>query len=701
MNTATPSFKRKAPFELYIVSLVLILLISYFGSVVFLYDFDILNIKQTLEKGLSEHALMFWTIYNKQTPTCLSIGFVVWLLLIEYISYNFRNYQFDREHGEEDWADLDDYLKRRVNPDDRYNRYLSRNVKIDTQGEGRPSNNNMLIVATTGGYKTTSVLQENLLHAQNNFVFLDVKGELCFKNGLYLKSKGYDVKVLNLKDFSKSLRYNPFAYVHTEADIIKLITSIYDSLTPTKELSEDPLWIDGPKLFLQSLFYYEWWDSQYGKESPRTPTLNNVMKLLNEEMKVIDPGRPLMKGEKPLTQLKARMDKLTNDPRNLEGDNHPAVRDYRKFKEGATETVKSIVIIINAKLKLFETKDVARIFSGVDEMCLEDFVYGVGGWAIKNPDGTYKKHLTNKKTALFIVVDAENTDYHFIASILYDQLLNTAKTICDTVLASEGQTLPIPLEYWMDEFYKGAKMHDTLGTMGICRSYNISVIPILQSRAQLETLFPGSEFKILMDVCSVLWFGGAGRAADDTHKWISELLGQMTADKRSDSRNNNQISLSNDKVGVSLLTEQQVARIARKNAIMFIEEERPIFDPKRIPWEDKHFAKKGEEVPYEEAMKLNKKSKHGGFVTDVTVVTDEAGRQYTITGSKKGLLEEIPDGVEIPEERLISEDELVNMDLSNRKDDIKNIYQIMQEEYNVILAERMKRAGEFQYSSEA
>ena len=116
---------------------------------------------------------------------------------------------------------------------------------------------------------------------------------------------------------------------------------------------------------------------------------------------------------------------------------------------------------------------------------------------------------------------------------------------------------------------------------------------------------------------------------------------------------------------------------------------------------DHHYVKKGEETPYDEAIKLNKNSKHGGFITDVKVVTDEAGRQYTITGAKKGLLEEVPEGVEIPEEKLISEDELVNMDLSNRKDDIKNIYQIMQEEYNVILAERMKRAGEFQYSSEA
>lgn len=683
-ETFQPLTKHTISPWIYVILGGAIFLACYVFSVIFLYpQANIMNFSEYLQLGLKEHSWKLWTYYNEKTLPCLGVGLIAWIFLVYYISYNFRNYQTGKEYGVADWADPYEVTKRRANPDDRWNRYLTRNLSIDTQGDGKPSNNNMIILGASGSMKTTSVVTPNILHGSSNLIIMDVKGELKFKYGLWLKAHGYDVRILDLENPDQSDRYNPFSYVENEDDLLYLITALYDSLTPEQATEQDPFWPEGTKFWLMSVFFYEWWDARFGGSEPRDPSINNVMELINEESQPVDIGRPLKPGERPISKLQARMNELAKNPKNKEGENNPAVRYYRKVKEGAEETVRSIKIIANSKLKYLETPSLKRIFSGKDEMNLRDFATGVGGSITKRPDGTYDKHLTDKKVALFICVPKNNDNYHFVASMLYTQAIMINCRIADNAFRETGGALPIPLELWMDEFYKGARPYDVTGLFGITRSNNISLIPVLQSKAQLEDLFGDSKAKTIFDNISTLIFLGAGRAADDTQKWISELIGQMTADKASDSKNGMNISSSHDRVGVSLLTQQQVGKMPLSDAIVFLEEEDPIYDRKRMPWEDPKFSDKkiermkekaqekgkpfvSPESHYYEALRLNSENKkYHGYVHFVQICTDPDGVQHTITGKENTEPLEILDMV--PKEThpySISVDDFLRMDFS-------------------------------------
>ena len=345
---------RKISYKVYLVLLAAVMLFSLFFAGIFSYeDTNILNIPDKLSE-LAGHFWQYNRYFNKYTLQCLGWGFLAWIFLCYVIMDKMRNWQSHIAYGSEDWGDAEDVTKRRANKDESYNRIISKNLRIDTQGKGKASNNNMVVVASSGKFKTTSVVVPNLLSGGANKIVLDVKGELMRDYGLYLKEKGYTIRCLNLKYPEQSDRYNPFAYIQTEEDIIKLIANIQKSLTPPDAMKGDPFWDDGVALYLQSVFFYEWW---YAKKEGRTGTFNNVLKLVNDEAKK-DTSKPVEKGKQPPTLLQIKMDKLAEE----DSEDNPAVRDYRKLKDGAAETVRSIIIITNAKLKLCETKALKRIF---------------------------------------------------------------------------------------------------------------------------------------------------------------------------------------------------------------------------------------------------------------------------------------------------------------------------------------------------
>lgn len=176
----------------------------------------------------------------------------------------------------------------------------------------------MVVVASSGKFKTTSVVVPNLLAGGANKIVLDVKGELMRNYGLYLKEKGYTIRCLNLKYPEQSDRYNPFAYIQTEEDIIKLIANIQKSLTPPDAMKGEAFWDEGVALYLQSVFFYEWW---YAKKEGRTGTFNNVLKLVNDEAKK-DTSKPVEKGKQPPTLLQIKMDQLAEE----DSPDNPAVK---------------------------------------------------------------------------------------------------------------------------------------------------------------------------------------------------------------------------------------------------------------------------------------------------------------------------------------------------------------------------------------
>lgn len=294
---------RKISYKVYLILLAVVMLFSLFFAGIFSYeDTNIFNIPDKLTE-LAGHFWQFNRYFNAYTIQCLGWGFLVWIFLCYVIMDKMRNWQSHIAYGSEDWGDAEDVTKRRANKDESCNRIISKNLRIDTQGAGKASNNNMVVVASSGKFKTTSVVVPNLLAGGANKIVLDVKGELMRNYGLYLKEKGYTIRCLNLKYPEQSDRYNPFAYIQTEEDIIKLIANIQKSLTPPDAMKGEAFWDEGVALYLQSVFFYEWW---YAKKEGRTGTFNNVLKLVNDEAKK-DTSKPVEKGKQPPTLLQLKM----------------------------------------------------------------------------------------------------------------------------------------------------------------------------------------------------------------------------------------------------------------------------------------------------------------------------------------------------------------------------------------------------------
>lgn len=609
---------RKISYKVYLILLAVVMLFSLFFAGIFSYeDTNIFNIPDKLTE-LAGHFWQFNRYFNAYTIQCLGWGFLVWIFLCYVIMDKMRNWQSHIAYGSEDWGDAEDVTKRRANKDESCNRIISKNLRIDTQGADKASNNNMVVVASSGKFKTTSVVVPNILAGGANKIVLDVKGELMRNYGLYLKEKGYTIRCLNLKYPNLSDRYNPFAYIETEEDIIKLIANIQKSLAPPDAMKGEPFWDEGVALYLQSVFFYEWW---YAKKEGRTGTFNNVLKLVNDEAKK-DTSKPVEKGKQPPTLLQIKMDQLAEE----DSPDNPAVRDYRKLKDGAAETVRSIIIITNAKLKLCETKALKRIFED-DDMHLTEYATGVGG--------TLDKPNKNKLIT-FLCVDDSDQSYNFVCSMLYSQALTILMRMADNDL---GGSLPIALELWLDEFYAGARPADCAQLMGVIRSRNISMIPILQSVSQLKDLYQGEKAEIIHDNCPIFWFGGCGQGAIETQKAISELLGKATVDIASDGSNGNNKSTNYQKTGRELMTPAEIKNMDKHYCIVFLEDERPIYDRKSLPWEDNPL--------YKQAMQLNEESGVGGYIVEPKSMVDPHTGEYVTIQNYINIEEtdELPEGV--------------------------------------------------------
>ena len=481
--------------------------------------------------------------------------FVAWIMFIAYYLDQNRNYHFGVENGSEQWADVKKLSKTlRDSKNEQNNTYLSEHIAVSNHAL---SNMNMLVIGGSGSYKTTSVLTPNILLAGMTNVILDIKGDLLRKHGNYLKAHGITVKSFNLINPEESDRYNPMYYLEKETDVIRLITNMQASVKPPDAMKGDPFWDDGVALYLQAMFFHEWLTA---KEEKRKPTLNNILKLVNMESKKVGSE------EDEKTELQIEMDRLAG----IHGDDYPPVRDYRKLKEGASETVRSIIIMVNAMLRLCETAALKRLFED-DDIDIPSLGLGADG----NP---------NKKTALFLVMPDNDQSFNFLISMFYTQLFDVLIRIADHKC---NGSLPIHVRLWADEFYAGPKPTNTEVLMGTIRSRNMSIVPILQSVAQIKAIFPQEKWEVFLDNCAVMMYLGSGPAAYSTHEYISKLLGEMTIDTRNDGVTtgmHGNSSLNNQRTGRGLMSPGEVKRMKRKYCIIFIEEQYPIMDRKNLPF---------------------------------------------------------------------------------------------------------------------
>ena len=568
--------KRKPPYFLLLTSLIIMIILGYYvGGVALIEEFNVLHLTDYLLEIFSNP---FRNYFHEDTVIFIIGAIVLWIVIVS--QFQFRNFHFDKEHGEEQWADVKQLSKTLKNhKNDEVNRILTKNIHLN-KGEFRDgridgsafSNNNMLVIGSSGTYKTQSTLIPNLLRPYNTKIILDVKGDLSHTYGTYLKEKGVAVHVINLKEPHLSDRYNPFTYIYREHDLIQLISNLQASVKPPDAMKGDPFWDDGAYFFLQSLFYFEWLTA---KDDHRIGSMNNIMHLVNAESKLVQDGidaegKPVVK-----TLLQKKMEDLAIAKKN---DDYPPVRFYRKLKEGAPETVASIILIVNSMLKLCETADIKRIFDGND-FNFRELGLGVGG--------TVKYPRPDKKTVLFLVLPEDDKSYTFLINMIYNQLFGVLLRLADTELHGP---LPIEVEFWMDEFYAGAKPTDPDVLLGLVRSRNIIMIPYLQSISQLKTLYSGDKWQVLLDNISTVMYLGSGPAANETHKWVSELLGGTTIDTRSEGESmgkNGSSSKNFQKGRAELMTAAAVKRMPREDCILYLEGGFPVYEEKALPWTTK------------------------------------------------------------------------------------------------------------------
>lgn len=546
--------KRKQPIAFFALLAVVLLIVAYFLSG--LYKIPGITLAN-LEEGIFyilQHPLANW--WNDKTPAFLLLALLAWMLIVGYMITYYRDFHMDIEHGSADWMEPEAACRELEDEEMSQNRILTQNVRISLQ-KGL-SNNNLLIIGASGSFKTTSVVEQNLLQFAASFLMLDVKGTTQQNLGKAFVKEGYKINSLNFKEPWLSDRYNPFVYIEREDDLLRVVKSLQDSVRPPKAMSAaDPFWEDGVRLYLQSLFYYVWLDA---KERESIGNMNELLYLVNAENQMLSDGET--------TKLQVLMDAKAEKY----GDDYPPVRDYRKLKTGAAETVGSIILMINAMLGICETAEMKRIFSGND-INIREIGTGVGG------DPT-------KKTAVFLVSPDYNSPYNWVFAMFYTQVCDILMRVADYELK---KPLPIRVEMWLDEFYAGAKPANPEVLAGVIRSRNMCMIPIVQSIAQLKATMQEDRWEILMDNMAAVLYLGSGPGAKSTHEYISFLLGNATIDSRSDNvnrgGNGGSSGLNFSHAKRELMTPEEVKRIPSTQAVLFLESRPPIYDTKAIPFD--------------------------------------------------------------------------------------------------------------------
>lgn len=603
--------KRRVPYGTFFVLLIIICAVCYVISGVFnIPDLNIMN----LEEGLMYiimHPLQAW---NHKTLAVMALGVILWFWFVGYYLTYFRNYH-DSPYGSEEWRDVHEANKHyRDKKGD--NRTLTQNLEVSLNLRGTLSNNNMGIFASSGGYKTTALVERNILKFLASYVILDVKGELKRKWGKAFERAGYKVNVIDFKEPSKSDRFNPFVHVEKEEDIIRIGEAIHEAIRPKKEASmQDPFWDDAVKLLAQAFYSCAWLQ---GREKGKKGTMNDVMRYAAMERKVVGVD-PIT--NKPVTEFGQYINELAAKY----GHDYPPVRYYEELADGAPDTVASVRLMLCGMFQICETAEVKRIFEDND-INIREFGTGVDG----DP---------NKKSVLFLCIPDDNKAYNWIVTLIYAQMISIFTRLADDEV---GGPMPVRVEFFLDELYAGCRPPNLDSLLGIVRSRNMSMVLILQSIAQLQALYPNEVWKIIMDNLAVVIYAGSGPAALETHKYFSELIGKTTIDTRNDNihHGNNANTADNfNQIGRDLMTPQEIKRMPSTDAIVLIEGSFPIFDTKAIPFdqeEKNYYAPEKLKKWYSELRSL------GDYEHPVYTIYDDVNFHY-VTISREDPMQIVTD----------------------------------------------------------
>ena len=542
----------------------------------FVYLFDKLCQAVRLAPGLdvSEKLLHigqgFQTAFASSAPSfhvldiCVGILGAVLVRLAVYVKgKNAKKYRKGIEYGSARWgtaADIAPY----IDPVPDWNIPLTRTESLTmTSRPKQPKyarNKNILVIGGSGSGKTRFFVKPSIMQMHSSYVITDPKGQLLKETGKMLLHgapkldengkpvrdrhgriiyEPYRIKVLNTINFSKSMKYNPLAYVRSEKDILKLVNVIIANTKGDGEKSSEDFWVKAERLLYCALIGYIWYEAE-----PEERTFITLLDLLNA-----------CEAREDDETYKSPVDILFDDLAKKQPD-HFAVKQYVKFKMAAGKTLKSILVSCGARLAPFDIKELRDIMTE-DELELDT--------------------MGDQKTALFLIMSDTDTTFNFVIAMLQSQLFNL---LCDKADDFYNGRLPVHVRCLLDEFANIGQIPNFDKLIATIRSREISASIILQSQSQLKTIYKDAADTIVGNCDSTLFLGGKEKG---TLKEISELLGKETIDSLSQSENRGaQTShgLSYQKLGKELMTQDEIAVMDGGKCILQLRGVRPFFSDK-------------------------------------------------------------------------------------------------------------------------
>jgi type IV secretion system protein VirD4 len=478
-------------------------------------------------------------------PTDIIMGVVV-AVLIKFIVYtkgkNAKKFRQGKEYGSARWGtkkDIEPYMDEKF----QNNILLTQTERLTMNG--RPANpkyarnKNVLVIGGSGSGKTRFYVKPNLMQMHSSYCVTDPKGTIVLECGKMLEDNGYEIKILNTINFKKSMKYNPFAYLRSEKDILKLVQTIIANTKGEGEKSGEDFWVKAEKLYYTALIGYIFYEAP--REEKNFATLLDMI----DASEVREDDETYMN---PIDRLFEALEK--KEP------THFAVKQYKKYKLAAGKTAKSILISCGARLAPFDIRELRDLMKE-DELELDT--------------------LGDRKTALFVIISDTDDTFNFVVSIMYSQLFNL---LCDKADDVYGGRLPVHVRCLLDEFANIGLIPKFEKLIATIRSREISASIILQAQSQLKAIYKDNADTIVGNCDSTLFLGGKEKT---TLKELSETLGKETIDlyNTSETRSNQKsFGLNYQKTGKELMSQDEITVMDGGKCIFQLRGVRPFLSDK-------------------------------------------------------------------------------------------------------------------------
>ena len=454
---------------------------------------------------------------------------------------NAKKYRHGMEYGSARWGTQKD-IEPFEDPVFANNVILTRTERLmmgnRPKNPANARNKNVLVVGGSGSGKTRFWLKPNLLQCHSSYVVTDPKGSIVLECGNAMLKNGYKVRILNTINFKKSMHYNPFAYVHSEKDILKLVTTLMTN-TKGEGSGGDPFWEKSERLLLTALIAYLHYEAPVEEQNFAT-----LLEMLNT-MQVLEDDEEY---QNPVDLLFEELAK--KKPNSFAG------RQYKLYKLAAGKTAKSILISCGARLAPFDIQEL-RDLTMYDELQLDT--------------------LGDKKTALFLIMSDTDSTFNFLISMVYTQLFNL---LCDKADDQYGGKLPVHVRCLIDECANIGQIPNLEKLVATIRSREISACLVLQARSQLKAIYKDNADTIVGNMDSQIFLGGS---EPTTLKDLSEMLGKETIDafNTSDTRGNSpSYGTTFQKMGHELLSRDELAVLDGGKCILQLRGVRPFLSDK-------------------------------------------------------------------------------------------------------------------------